>query len=86
MQLEGVAAANTVKPSPGALLYNSPGRVQLIQTTDKKPAQKGSGLPKVIQPVNGKGLKLNLERSVGPTLYRNAKRELEEEGKASGKR
>lgn len=74
MQLEGVAAATIFKPSCGTLLYDSPARVQLIQTADKKQAQRGSGLPRVIQTVKGKEDSSSLKHIAWvPTLHGNTK-------------
>lgn len=86
MQLEGVAAATIFKPSCGTLLYDSPARVQLIQTADKKQAQRGSGLPRVIQTVKGKEDSSSLKHIAWVPPFTGTQRELEKEGKASGKR
>lgn len=58
----------------------------MIQTADKKQAQRGSGLPRVIQTVTGKGDSSSLKCVAWVLPFTGTQRELEEEGKASGKR
>lgn len=58
----------------------------MIQTADKKQAQRGSGLPRVKQTVNGKEDSSPLKHIAWVPPFTGTQRELEEEGKDSGKR